>query len=90
VSHGDPIKILGIPYSGKELTVEQALSPDPPEASVAVFQFLHQGAAPILDLWIPRAMIRPRIVPRGPQPQPAQPQPEPPAPGEVSGPALPA
>lgn len=70
VSHGDPIKILGIPYSGKELTAEAVLAPDPPEASVAAFQFLEANVPPVLDLWIPRAVIRPRIVPR-PQAAPA-------------------
>ncbi|OGG44922.1 MAG: hypothetical protein A3F84_11220 [Candidatus Handelsmanbacteria bacterium RIFCSPLOWO2_12_FULL_64_10] len=70
VSHGDPIKILGLPYSGKDLTHESMLAPDPPEASVAAFQFLEEKAPPVLDLWIPRAVIRPRIVPRGQQ-QPA-------------------
>ena len=65
VSHGDPIKILGIPYSGKDLDVKSVLAPDPPEASVAAFQFLETGEPPVVDLWIPRPLIRPRIVPRG-------------------------
>ena len=61
VSHGDPIKILGVPYSGKDLTFEGVLAPDPPEASVSVFHFVEAGKPPVADLWIPRPLIRPRI-----------------------------
>jgi broad specificity phosphatase PhoE len=61
VSHGDPIKILGVSYSGKELTFESVLAPDPPEASVSVFDFIEAGKPPTADLWIPRSLIRPRI-----------------------------
>jgi probable phosphoglycerate mutase len=68
VSHGDPIKILGVPYSGKELNFESVLAPDPPEASIAVIHFREEGAWPEIDLWIPRPLIRPRI--QRPQPTP--------------------
>lgn len=72
VSHGDPIKILGIPYSGKPLDFETVLAPDPPEASISVFHFVDEGKPPETDLWIPRPLIRPRIRPQG-QPAPASP-----------------
>lgn len=60
VSHGDPIKILTIGYLGKELNFEEVRAPDPPEASVVAFHFVERQALPVIDLWIPRAFIRPR------------------------------
>ena len=49
VSHGDPIKILRIGYSGKELTPQNVRAPDPGQASMLLFHFWHPEALPIIS-----------------------------------------
>jgi broad specificity phosphatase PhoE len=48
VSHGDPIKILRIGYSGMELTPNRVRAPDPGQASMVTFDFWHPDALPII------------------------------------------
>ena len=49
VSHGDPIKILRIGYSGKELTAANVRAPDPGQASMLMFHFWHSDTLPIIS-----------------------------------------
>jgi probable phosphoglycerate mutase len=49
VSHGDPIKILRIGYSGKELTPANVRAPDPGQASLVTFVFWHAHTLPIIS-----------------------------------------
>jgi probable phosphoglycerate mutase len=49
VSHGDPIKILRIGYTGKELTADNVRAPDPGQASLLTFDFWHPHALPIIS-----------------------------------------
>jgi len=49
VSHGDPIKILRIGYSGMELTPQRVRMPDPGQASMLTFHFWHSQALPIIS-----------------------------------------
>ncbi len=46
VSHGDPIKILRIGYSGMDLTPDRVRAPDPGQASMVTFDFWHPDALP--------------------------------------------
>ncbi len=48
VSHGDPIKILRVGYSGKPLTPAHVRAPDPGQASLVTFQFWSPDALPII------------------------------------------
>ena len=49
VSHGDPIKILRVGYSGKALTPDNVRIPDPGQASLVTFRFWHPEALPIIS-----------------------------------------
>jgi probable phosphoglycerate mutase len=49
VSHGDPIKILRIGYTGKELTAANVRAPDPGQASMVFFDFWDGDALPIIS-----------------------------------------
>jgi probable phosphoglycerate mutase len=49
VSHGDPIKILRIGYSGMELTAQRVRMPDPGQASMLTFDFWHEEALPVIS-----------------------------------------
>ena len=49
VSHGDPIKILRIGYSGRALTAANVRAPDPGQASMVAFRFWHRDALPIIS-----------------------------------------
>jgi len=48
VSHGDPIKILRIGYSGMALTPNRVRAPDPGQASLVTFNFWHPDALPVI------------------------------------------
>jgi broad specificity phosphatase PhoE len=48
VSHGDPIKILRIGYSGMALTAQRVRAPDPGQASLVTFNFWHPDALPVI------------------------------------------
>jgi broad specificity phosphatase PhoE len=48
VSHGDPIKILRIGYSGMDLTPARVRAPDPGQASLVTFNFWHPDALPVI------------------------------------------
>ena len=48
VSHGDPIKIVRVGYSGMELTPDRVRAPDPGQASLVTFAFWHHDALPII------------------------------------------
>ena len=48
VSHGDPIKILRIGYSGMALTPNRVRAPDPGQASLVAFNFWHPDALPVV------------------------------------------
>lgn len=58
VSHGDPIKILWIAYSGRRLTADEVRSPDPGQASAVILDFWHPGALPIVSTVDPNRMER--------------------------------
>jgi broad specificity phosphatase PhoE len=49
VSHGDPIKILRVGYSGKPLTPDHVRAPDPGQASLVTFDFWDPDALPVLS-----------------------------------------
>src|SRR5439155_17676657 len=49
VSHGDPIKILRVGYSGKPLTPAHVRAPDPGQASLVTFDFWSPNALPIIS-----------------------------------------
>jgi len=49
ISHGDPIKILRVGYSGKALTADHVRAPDPGQASVVTFDFWHPDALPVIS-----------------------------------------
>ena len=48
VSHGDPIKILRIGYSGMDLTPDRVRAPDPGQASLVALNFWHRDALPVI------------------------------------------
>jgi len=48
VSHGDPIKILRIGYSGMDLNADRVRAPDPGQAALVTFGFWHPDALPII------------------------------------------
>src|SRR5205807_7417391 len=48
VSHGDPIKILRIGYSGMDLNPSRVRAPDPGQASLVTFDFWHPDALPVI------------------------------------------
>ena len=48
VSHGDPIKILRIGYSGMDLNANRVRAPDPGQGSLVSFDFWHADALPII------------------------------------------
>lgn len=58
VSHGDPIKILRIGYSGKPLTAEHVRAPDPGRGSMVTFHLWHPDALPIISTVDPTRMER--------------------------------
>jgi broad specificity phosphatase PhoE len=49
VSHGDPIKILRVGYSGKPLTPNHVRAPDPGQASLVTFDFWDPNALPVIS-----------------------------------------
>jgi broad specificity phosphatase PhoE len=69
VSHGDPIKILRLGYSGRPLTADVVRAPDPGQGAMVVFSFWHPEALPViaaLDLsQIERELRAPSIFPAG-------------------------
>lgn len=67
VSHGDPIKILWIAYSGRSLTADEVRSPDPGQASAVILDFWHAGALPIVSTLDPNRMDRFRAAHRSAQ-----------------------
>ncbi|MPZ15608.1 MAG: hypothetical protein GEU73_14505 [Chloroflexi bacterium] len=61
VSHGDPIKILRVAYSGKALTPDNVRAPDPGPASMVTFDFWHPDALPVIsavDLGLLQRIVR--------------------------------
>jgi broad specificity phosphatase PhoE len=48
VSHGDPIKILRIGYSGRPLTPGVVRAPDPGQGAMVAFSFWHEAALPVI------------------------------------------
>lgn len=48
VSHGDPIKILRLGYSGRPLTPGIVRAPDPGQGAMVIFSFWHRDALPII------------------------------------------
>jgi probable phosphoglycerate mutase len=58
VSHGDPIKILRIGYSGMPLTPDHVRAPDPGQASMVKFRVWHPHALPIITIVDPARMER--------------------------------
>jgi probable phosphoglycerate mutase len=58
VSHGDPIKILRIGYSGMPLTADHVRAPDPGQASMVRFHFSHRDALPIISVVDPARLER--------------------------------
>jgi len=87
VSHGDPIKILRIGYSGKELSAANVRAPDPGQASILTFDFWDPHALPIIsavDLGqIERVLAGEHLRPPSPEPAP----PEDAAPADQATPA---
>lgn len=66
VSHGDPIKILRIAYSGLELTPDSVRAPDPGQGSMVRFEFWHRDALPIVSVVDPGQFERlTRRIPSG-------------------------
>jgi probable phosphoglycerate mutase len=74
VSHGDPIKILRVGYSGKRLTPDNIRVPDPGQASLVVFSFWHPDALPVISAMDLNRMER---VIAGKEPPPEPPPAEP-------------
>ncbi len=48
VSHGDPIKILRLGYSGRPLTPAIVRAPDPGQGAMVAFSFWHRAALPVI------------------------------------------
>ncbi len=58
VSHGDPIKILRLGYSGRPLTPAVVRAPDPGQGAMVVFSFWHPAALPVITALDPSQIDR--------------------------------